>query len=164
MSETSDSSRAPVIPNPYASPFAATVVEELAARRIRVVPVISPGGPSDCPYFTFDEFAGVFTAKMVEACKPWGVDAYVAETTSDEAVFESTIHCCVHEILPYRISFWQKVLKYTPLPIGYSYFPASFCISGTIQSRHHPTLDFSRRCKHPCRNLWVKMARMLQAW
>ena len=114
------------------------------------MPVEFPAVPSLCSYFSYEEFARTLTADLVEACKPFGFDVVLATSAQQIPWADATIRCYVHDVRQYSIPFWQQIFKWLVPFVGYFYYPASFTLSGVIQTPHHPTMPFqATRRFHP---------------
>lgn len=130
------------IPNPYAPPEPGqTSVEPPRLKTLRILPIEFPNGSTRCSYFSYAEFASVLTADLIEASKPFGVEALPAHVEPSRAV-DATLRCRIHDIRHYYISAWQRIISLCFPFIGYHYFPASFTISGVIEFPNQPAVPF----------------------
>lgn len=127
--------------NPYTpSETAENSVDVTWVKVIRIEAPKFPAGPTRCSYFTFDSFAQMLTTELVEACKPFGYQAILFSQKDHQQNADASISCYVHDISEYHITYWQRIFKLFLPIIGYSYFPASFTLSGTIKSPYHPAV------------------------
>lgn len=130
-------------PNPYQPPALSEQRDEQSQpKTLSIRPIEFPPRATHCSYLSFEEFAKLLTADLVEAAKPFGLKVLLPTQGDPSPSVDVTIRCHLHDISQYRITNWQRIIKWFLPFLGYYYNPASFTISGTIETPHQSTVSF----------------------
>lgn len=135
--------------NPYEPPRVDAESSEQPPFKLCIAPIDFPAGRTQCSYYTFEEFARTLTADFVESGKPFGLEVVLPSPQDQSPQADATIHCRVWDVRQYHITFWQRIIQWTLPFLSFKYTPASFTITGTIESPHYANVPFhtTRRFK-----------------